>query len=80
MKKLSLNKMRLEANDMLQREQLKTVFGGYGGDVSIGSKRCRVEGELCNEHSPNPGDLCCPHLNLECDVSGINIGLCVKKK
>lgn len=31
MKKLSLKKLKLEANEMLQRDQLKTVFGGYGG-------------------------------------------------
>lgn len=31
MKKLSLNKLKLDADDLLQREQLKTVFGGYGG-------------------------------------------------
>ncbi len=38
MKKLSLNKMKLEAGDMLQREQLKTVFGGYSiGEGTIGT-------------------------------------------
>ncbi len=31
MKKLSLKNLKLEANDMLQRNQLKTVLGGYGG-------------------------------------------------
>ena len=30
MKKLSLKNLKLETNDMLQRNQLKTVFGGYG--------------------------------------------------
>jgi natural product precursor len=29
MKKLSLSKLNLKANDILQKEQLKTVFGGY---------------------------------------------------
>ncbi len=29
MKTLNLEKIKLGANDMLQREQLKTVFGGY---------------------------------------------------
>ena len=32
MKKLSLINLKLGANDMLQRNELKTVFGGYGGD------------------------------------------------
>lgn len=31
MKKISLKNLKLEASDMLQRSQLKTVFGGYGG-------------------------------------------------
>lgn len=31
MKKLSLKKLKLEASDMLQRNQLKSVFGGYRG-------------------------------------------------
>ncbi len=31
MKKLRLKNLKLEANDMLQRNQLKTVLGGYGG-------------------------------------------------
>lgn len=32
MKKLSLKKLGLSAGDLLQREQLKSVFGGYSGD------------------------------------------------
>ena len=31
MKKLSLKKLKLERNDLLERNQLKQVFGGYGG-------------------------------------------------
>ena len=31
MKKLSLKKLKLEATDLLQRNELKTIFGGYGG-------------------------------------------------
>ncbi|MDO5969547.1 hypothetical protein Q4Q35_06990 [Flavivirga aquimarina] len=30
MKKLSLKKLKLGADDMLQRNQLKSVLGGYG--------------------------------------------------
>ncbi len=30
-KKLSLKNLKLEVNDELQRNQLKSVFGGYGG-------------------------------------------------
>ena len=38
MKKLSLKNLKLETNDMLQRNQLKTVFGGYaypGGSCCV---------------------------------------------
>jgi hypothetical protein len=31
MKKLSLKNLKLDSNDMLQRNQLKSVFGGNGG-------------------------------------------------
>lgn len=30
MKKLNLKHLKLDANDLLQREQLKSVLGGYG--------------------------------------------------
>jgi len=33
MKKLSLKNLKLEATDLLQRNQLKTVFGGYCGYI-----------------------------------------------
>ncbi len=46
MKKLSLNKMKLEAGDMLQREQLKTVFGGYNDHSGDG---CCID--LCQTNS-----------------------------
>ncbi len=36
MKKLSLKNLKLEASDRLERNQLKTVFGGYG-DGGYGS-------------------------------------------
>lgn len=29
MRKMSLNKLLFDSKDLLQREQLKTVFGGY---------------------------------------------------
>ncbi|GAA3558014.1 hypothetical protein [Snuella lapsa] len=38
MKKLSLKNLKLDANDMLQRNQLKTVFGGDGGTLEC---RCK---------------------------------------
>lgn len=31
MKKLSLKSLNLETKDLLQKNQLKAVFGGYGG-------------------------------------------------
>ena len=36
MKKLSLKNLKLEVNDLLQREQLKTVFGGQNDGFDCG--------------------------------------------
>tara|TARA_R110002049_G_scaffold65035_1_gene170955 strand:+ start:85440 stop:85658 length:219 start_codon:yes stop_codon:yes gene_type:complete len=41
MKKLSLKNLKLEANDMLQRNHLKSVIGGY--EVSSCSATCDEE-------------------------------------
>lgn len=35
MKKLSLKKLNLESKDVIQKEQLKTVFGGSGDCTSV---------------------------------------------
>ncbi|WP_139059048.1 hypothetical protein [Polaribacter reichenbachii] len=51
MKKLSLKQLKLDATEMLERNQLKTILGGYGGDGSYGSNSCWV---TCN--SSNPGE------------------------
>ncbi len=59
MKKLSLKNLKLEANDMLQRDQLKSVFGGYGGYNGQGQGCCNTieydDGYIytaCNGSSP----------------------------
>ena len=44
MKKLSLKNLKLEANDMLQRNQLKTVFGGYSGSCPSPTAHCTCNG------------------------------------
>ncbi len=41
MKKLSLKNLKLEANDLLERNQLKSVFGGYSnGNEGINPYCC----------------------------------------
>lgn len=35
MKKLSLKDLKLDVNDLLEREQLKTIFGGSGGSGEV---------------------------------------------
>lgn len=42
MRKLSIGELNLKSNDLLRREQLKTVFGGY-------------EGGSCTANCPNGG-------------------------
>lgn len=38
MKKLSLKNLKLDGNDLLKREQLKTVLGGYGSGLYCGCR------------------------------------------
>ena len=59
MKKLSLKKLNLEANDMLQRNQLKTVFGGNGGyGGGTGPWTCICEGEDVYNQSACSHEVC----------------------
>ncbi len=40
MKKLSLKKLNLGVGDLLQRDELKSVFGGYGSQCPGGGIPC----------------------------------------
>lgn len=56
MKKLSLKNLKLDANDMLKRSQLKTIFGGYGpGD---GHCSCKTGGNISFETYVGDFDTC----------------------
>lgn len=59
MKKLSLENLKLEADDMLQRNQLKAVFGGYygGPDCTIYCKDSNnnILGEITVSKCPSSG-------------------------
>ena len=57
MKKLSLKNLKLDTLDVLQRNQLKTVFGGEGGYGEIDKCCVKIPGQ-----NPPPG--CNP--NYEC--------------
>ncbi|MFS4457135.1 hypothetical protein [Maribacter sp. 2304DJ31-5] len=50
MKKLSLKKLNLNTGDLLQKEQLKTVFGGFGGycggELSACSSTCNNDAQV----------------------------------
>ncbi len=64
MKKLSLKKLKLEASDLLQRNQLKSVFGGYGGYHGSGNGLCTCKlsstssAETHTDDCEKCGDLC----------------------
>ncbi|TGV03104.1 hypothetical protein [Flavivirga rizhaonensis] len=46
MKKLNLKKLKLNADNLLQRDQLKSVFGGYGdGTCTRYVAKCYIPGE-----------------------------------
>lgn len=59
MKKLSLKKLKLEVGDLLQRNQLKTVLGGYGGGT-VGS--CVAK---CSDDPECPTNVMCSGANCE---------------
>lgn len=44
MRALNLSKLNLRAESLLQREQLKSVFGGYLDDYSTCSAKCDDNG------------------------------------
>lgn len=50
MKKLSLKNLKLDVDDLLQREQLKTIFGGSGGNCP--DDECQTDSD-CPEVYPN---------------------------
>ena len=61
MKKLNLKNLTLEVSDLLEREQLKTVFGGYSGMCQSGME--------CDYDSDCPG-------SCHCDTSGMGRHQC----
>ncbi len=67
MKTLSLKNLNLSSNDLLQREQLKNVYGGYGGG-------CISLGDICIPGGSPYNDPCCS--NSRCKEIGSNIGIC----
>ena len=58
MKKLNLKNLKLDADDMLQREQLKTVFGGYSGGCWV---MCGDGTQAQTGHCNFAGWACMPH-------------------
>ena len=50
MKKLSLKNLNLKQDHLLQREQLKSIFGGLSS-VSSGDQDCKVGDNSCD--APN---------------------------
>jgi len=61
MKKLSLKNLNLEANDMLQQNELKTVFGGYGSawcSCSNGSSRSMPNCSWCGAYCGSQSWIC----------------------
>ncbi|MGS2762888.1 hypothetical protein [Sinomicrobium sp. M5D2P9] len=71
MKKLSLTNLNFEAEEMLERNQLKSYFGGYDGGYS-GGYSCGVT-VYCNDgyaisipkgQEYNPKNICSSHQGL----------------
>lgn len=51
MKKLSLVRMNLTNDDLLQKEQLKSVFGGYSGPYCEGVAQASASSAEAEDHS-----------------------------
>lgn len=68
MKKLSLKNLKLEASDKLQRNQLKTVYGGYGGTLESGdcTHDCVGTGINCFVGGTLIQGICADHLAPGC--------------
>ena len=62
MKKLSLKNLKFEASEMLGRNQLKTVLGGYSGGSS-----CKA---ICEDGSIEGASSCSAASDLCCKSSG----------
>nr|WP_143404128.1 hypothetical protein [Gaetbulibacter sp. 4G1] len=67
MKKLSLKSLKLEANDMLQRNQLRTIFGGYVGGY----------GSSCKGNSCSSSNLCSSQCICKYDDNQGTSGTCI---
>ena len=47
MKKLNLKKLKLNQNDLLQRNELKAVFGGYDYSYDVSGSNCHTTSYSC---------------------------------
>ena len=70
MKKLSLGKLTIKDEEMLQREQLKTVFGGSGSIPMNSYKCCNIVGSQgrCSE-CRRTNQLCTEGWTVACSFS-----------
>lgn len=63
MKKLSLKNLKLGVDEMLQRNELKSVFGGYGGSSAEGSCAIKCASGVwihnCPDVSPSTQEWAC---------------------
>ncbi len=72
MKKVRLKNLNLSTNELLQREQLKTVFGGYVHDICPDGKPCLIQ---CPSRQICGGPYCPTQINVDeiCSEPG---GIC----
>lgn len=82
MKKISLKNLNLKEVDLLSREQLKNVLGGFTGGSGIGGGTATTSDEEkcnCNNSDQCSGDT--PECAADCDSSGTGYyGHCVAKQ
>lgn len=66
MKKLNLEKLKLEEEDVLQRSQMGTIYGGSGGSSCSVCYLYDTEGNVIDTLNPAPG---------ECDAGPLCLSL-----
>lgn len=68
MKKLSLKNLNLEVSDLLQRSQLKSVFGGYSDPACGGGRTTQFTWACPDGSASGTGYTCTEYLQAYADM------------
>tara|TARA_R110002049_G_scaffold306635_1_gene505460 strand:- start:37263 stop:37511 length:249 start_codon:yes stop_codon:yes gene_type:complete len=63
MKKIKLENLKIQTNDLLQRNELKTIFGGYGNELTYTCYRKNNNGVIVASFQTDNWDLAFSWMN-----------------